>query len=385
MAPVKRIAKWIAAGFGVLLGVLALFLLFSYLRPNQSQVDASVVTETWPIVNDGRHNSNTDLIEWSGQLYLIHASAPFHFASADTYLSLKRSSDNGHTWEEVTRFGFQGEDIRDPKFAVIGGQLFIYALKNVDFAAEPYATVFSSSADGKTWSPFETVQPEGWLFWRPKTLDQRTWYVPAYWHEHGKSALLSSTDGKQWNIVSQIYEGDRNDETDVEFQPGGSLISTARLEFSDDYLGDQRGATLLSTSVAPYTQWVTHTKSLVTRLDGPALFSYNGNTYAVGRYQPELAWPFAQQGSILSRKRTALFQVKPDGLIYLTDLPSAGDTSYAGVVQRGEDLYVDYYTSDVNRDWFWLMGMVSPSEIRMARVNLPALEKLAQTKAAAAQ
>ena len=113
-----------------------------------------------------------------------------------------------------------------------------------------------------------------------------------------------------------------------------------------------------------------------------ALFSYYGSTYAVGRYQPDLAWPFAQQGSILSRKRTSLFQVKPEGLIYLTDLPSAGDTSYAGLVQRGDDLYVDYYTSDVTRDWFWLMGMISPSEIRMARVNLPALEKLAQAKAA---
>jgi hypothetical protein len=370
-----------AAGLGVLLGALALFLLFSYLRPNQSQVDTSVVVETWPAVSDGRHNSNTDLIEWNNQLYLIHASAPFHFASTDTYLSLKRSADNGRTWDEVTRFNVQGEDIRDPKFAIIGDQLFIYALKNVDFAAEPYATAYSSSTDGQTWTPFETVQPEGWLFWRPKTIDQRTWYVPAYWHEHGRSALLSSTDGKNWKIVSQIYEGDRNDETDIEFQPDGSLLSTARLEFSEDYIGDQRGSTLIATSDAPYTQWITHTKDLVTRLDGPALFSYNGNTYAVGRYQPELAWPFAQQGSILSRKRTSLFQVTPQGLIYLTDLPSAGDTSYAGIVQRGDDLYVDYYTSDVNRDWFWLMGMVSPSEIRMARVNLLALEQLAQAKA----
>jgi hypothetical protein len=380
MRRVKKIVKWIVIVFGVLLGALALFLLFSYLRPNESQVDPAVVVETWPAVNDGRHNSNTDLIEWNGAWYLIHASAPFHFASADTYLSLKRSTDNGRTWEEVTRFNVPGEDIRDPKFAIMGDQLFMYVLKNTDFAAEPYATAYASTADGKTWTPLADVQPQGWLFWRPKTIDQKTWYVPAYWHEHGKSALLSSTNGKTWKLVSQIYEGDRNDETDIEFQPNGSLISTARLEFSDDYIGDQRGSTLITTSKAPYTEWITHTKDLVTRLDGPALFSYKGNTYAVGRYQPELAWPFAQQGSILSRKRTSLFQVKPEGLIYLTDLPSAGDTSYAGLVQQGDDLYVDYYSSDVTRDWFWLMGMVSPSEIRMARVNLPALEKLAQTK-----
>ncbi len=385
MSRFKKILEWSIIVLSVPLGALALFLLFSYFRPNQSQVDTTVVVETWPAVNDGRHNSNTDLIEWKGQLYLVHASSPFHFGSTDTYLSLKRSVDDGRTWEEVTRFSVPGEDIRDPKFAIIGDQLFLYVLKNVAFTAEPYATAYSASDDGQTWTPFETVQPEGWLFWRPKTLDQQTWYVPAYWQEHGRSALLSSTDGKRWNLVSQIYEGDRNDETDIEFQPDGSLISTARLEFSDDYIGDQRGSTLIATSDAPYTQWITHTKDLTTRLDGPALFSYNDNTYAVGRYQPERAWPFAQQGSILSRKRTSLFQVKPEGLIYLTDLPSAGDTSYAGVVQRGDDLYVDYYTSDINRDWFWLMGMVTPSEIRMARVNLPALEKLAQAKATAAQ
>jgi hypothetical protein len=382
MRRARKIFKWIAIVLGVLLGALALFLLFSYLRPNQSQVDPAVVVETWPAVNDGRHNSNTDLIEWNGVWYLIHASSPFHFGSTDTYLSLKRSSDDGRSWEEVRRFNVPGEDIRDPKFTVIGDQLFLYVLKNVAFTAEPYATAYSISADGTTWTPFEAVQPEGWLFWRPKTIDQQTWYVPAYWHEHGKSALLSSTDGQTWNIVSQIYEGDRNDETDIEFQPDGSVLSTARLEFSEDYIGDQRGSTLIATSAAPYTEWIMHTKDLLTRLDGPALFSYNGNTYAVGRYQPDLAWPFAQQGSIMSRKRTSLFQVKPEGLIYLTDLPSAGDTSYAGLVQRGDDLYVDYYTSDINRDWFWLMGMVSPSEIRMARVNLPALEKLAQAKAA---
>lgn len=381
MARVQKILKWLSGALGILLGVLILFLVFSYLRPNQAQVDTSVVVETWPAVDDGRHNSNTDLVDWHGQLYLIQASAPFHFASTDTYLEIKRSTDNGDTWAEVTRFNVQGEDIRDPKFAVIGERLFIYALKNVDFAAEPYATVYSSSTDGQTWSPFQPVQPEGWLFWRPKSIDKQTWYVPAYWHEHGRSVLLRSTDGQTWQIVSQIYEGDRNDETDIEFQPDGSVIATARLEFSDDYIGDQRGATLIATSIAPYTQWQVSTKSLVTRLDGPALFSYHGNTYAVGRYQPDLAWPFAQQGSILSRKRTSLFQIKPEGLIYLTDLPSAGDTSYSGVVQRGDDLYVDYYTSDVTHDWFWLMGMVSPSEIRMAHVNLPALEQLAQAKA----
>jgi hypothetical protein len=49
-------------------------------------------------------------------------------------------------------------------------------------------------------------------------------------------------------------------------------------------------------------------------------------------------------------------------------------------VQRGDELYAEYHASDVTRDWFWLMGMVNPSEIHMARVNLPALERLAESR-----
>jgi hypothetical protein len=66
--------------------------------------------------------------------------------------------------------------------------------------------------------------------------------------------------------------------------------------------------------------------------------------------------------------------------VRLSDLPSAGDTSYAGVVLRGGALWVSYYTSDVNRDFPWALGMVRASDIRMARVDLASLAKLAAEK-----
>ena len=53
--------------------------------------------------------------------------------------------------------------------------------------------------------------------------------------------------------------------------------------------------------------------------------------------------------------------------------PSSGDTSYAGVVLRGDDLYVDYYTSRIDRDWPWLLAMFLPTDIRMARVPVAVL------------
>lgn len=78
-----------------------------------------------------------------------------------------------------------------------------------------------------------------------------------------------------------------------------------------------------------------------------------------------------------SRKRTSVFLVEEDGPRYLTDLPSAGDTSYAGIVIRGDELFTSYYTSDIEQDYAWLLGMFRPSSIRMARIDLPALERLA--------
>jgi hypothetical protein len=59
--------------------------------------------------------------------------------------------------------------------------------------------------------------------------------------------------------------------------------------------------------------------------------------------------------------------VEPTRLAWLSDLPSAGDTSYARVVRRGDELYVDYYTSRPDRDCPWLLGRFLPSDVRMAR------------------
>jgi hypothetical protein len=188
-------------------------------------------------------------------------------------------------------------------------------------------------------------------------------------------------------MVSMINEGERNDETEIQFLPEGGLIATARLEygsFADGAFGDPRGATLIAVSEPPYGTWTELTQSRVTRLDGPYLFTYHDRTYAVGRYQPDLghSGPLTAQGSVLARKRTALFEVRRDGLAYLTDLPSAGDTSYVGLVVDGDTAYVSYYTSAIQHDYAWLLGMLSPSQVRMAKVDLKALEALADQTAA---
>jgi hypothetical protein len=371
--------EWLGIAIGVIAVGLAALLGYWMLRPNRAVVDSFLDMETWDAVADGRHNSNTDLIFWRGHFYLVHAASPYHMGSQRCTLVVRRSPD-AHHWENVARLNRPGEDIRDPKFAAIGDRLLLYALPNKGLRALPYGTVYSTSGDGVRWTEFAAIDHPGWLFWRPKTRDGMSWYVAAYWHEHGKSILLTSTDGICWSPVSSINEGDGNDETDLEFLADGRVLCTARLEVTpDNPLGHPDACTLIAVAPPPYREWRC-ARSQVTRLDGPALFACDGRVFAVARHQPGRRGPLTRLGGVLSRKRTALFLVEESRIVHLSDLPSGGDTSYAGVVLRDGYLYASYYTSDIARDYPWIIGMLASSDIRIARVPLEPLARLAESR-----
>lgn len=382
----KKIFKTIGSLLGLLVLGVVLLLAYWYLRPNRAQVNTDIIVDSWNIASNGQHNSNTDMISWNGETYLAYVTSPYHFSNEASTIHIKHSSDFGRTWTEDSTFNPDGNDIRDPKFLIVGKRLFLYALDNNAFNPEPYQSVYSYSEDGKDWSPLEVVPDmDGWLFWRPKTQDGVTFYNAVYWYHHGRSALIKSTDGIHWEIVSIINEGERNDETEIIFLPDGRLLATARLEYDESSLegalGDPRGSTLITVSAPPYTTWTERTQSLVTRLDGPYLFLYHDRVYVIGRYQPDLghSGPLTPQGSALARKRTALYEVREDGLIHITDLPSSGDTSYVGLVLDGDTAYASYYTSPIDHDFAWIMGMFLPTSVRMAQIDLPAMQALADT------
>ncbi len=365
----------------LVVAALASTLGYWFLRPNRAAVDAALGLESWDVVRDGLHNSNTDLIEWNDGFLLAHAASPYHLGSKACRIILRFSQD-GREWTRLAELRMPGEDIRDPKLARIGGKLFLYALPNRGLAAKPYGTVYATSDDGQIWSSFAPIDLPGWLLWRPKTRDGNTWYAGAYWHEHGKSALLSSRDGVHWAIESVVHGDEGNDETDVELLRDGRILLTARLEMAaDSAFGHRDAGTLLALADPPYREW-SRARSTLTRLDGPALFQHGGRVYAVARHQPGPRHALNQLGGVFSRKRTAIFLVEPDRLVHLTDLPSAGDTSYAGVVVRDGAAWISYYTSDISSDYPWLLGMLAASDIRLARVSLEKLEAVATMKGA---
>jgi len=373
------VLRLLVTAFGLLLLAGVALLVYAWLRPNRAAIDPRLALEHWDVVSDGEHNSNTDMIEWRGDFLLVHDARPYHLGTPDSRLVVRRSPD-ARRWETLARLHVPGKDIRDPKLAVIEDRLFLYALPNSGTMATPERTLLATSEDGATWTPFEPVGPDGWLFWRPKSPDGgATWYVPAYWKDHGEAILLRSSDGRRWERIATIHRGAGNDETDIEFLPDGRLLATARLEVTPDSIrGHADAGTAIVVAAPPYTEWDQTGFSQVTRLDGPALFRLDDTIFAVARHQPEPRGRLTRLGGALARKRTAIFRVEPERLVHLTDLPSAGDTSYAGVVVRDGAVYVDYYTSRIDRDFPWLLGMFLRSDVRMARIPVDSLLALSR-------
>ncbi|MGA2297484.1 MAG: hypothetical protein ABSG15_08055 [FCB group bacterium] len=363
----------------IVMAIISGLLVYWYTRPNESKQRAELSIETWEIVNDGKHNAFTDLVYWKGSFYLAYTASHFHSGSIKSKIVIMTSTD-AKKWKELKQLDANGNDIRDPKFAIVKNRLFLFALENAHFFASPTKSVYSISNDGRIWSNVKEINYDGWLIWRPKTSDSITWYAPFYWKNRGESFLLKSSDFKNWSIVSKIYRGDNTSETEITFLNDSTLIAVGRMECSDNIFESPEGFTIIFQSSFPYNKWSSYKKSFVTRLDGPVLFTYKGNVYAIGRYQSLSMGLTRYFGGLFSRKRTAIFIIKNYNLIYLSDLLSGGDTSYPGVVIIGDELYFSYYTSDITKDYPWVLGMFNPTSVRVGRLNLKTLEKFANSK-----
>jgi len=273
--------------------------------------------------------------------------------------------------------------LRDPKFAVIGDRLFIYLLYNIIWTAAPHQTLYTVTNDGISWTEIQPLDPDGWLFWRPKTMNDTVWYCPAYEKGMERTAVFRSLDGIQWAFVSDIVAGLSVNETEIEFTKDGQMTAVARLRGTKGDFGDNRAGTIVGYAEHPFTDWRLHRNS-ITRLDGPLLFSIEERLFAAGRFQPERDnWLF-QQGTIMSRKRTSLFEVVNGRLVYLSDLPSSGDTSYPGVVRYKGKIVIGYYSSDIRFDPPWILGMFSKSGIQVLELPVSNLLTLANAKAGSA-
>jgi len=405
MKAVRCILKILGGLFILPLVLVSLLMFYWDLRtPPSFETDPVLKLSHWTAVSSDnmntRHNSNTDLTFFRGNYYLIHAQTKWHLEDRNGRLLVHRSRD-AKKWTKVAEITVPDIDVRDPKFAVIKNRLFVYFLPNLHFDPFPETTYWTVSEDGEIWkvpSELKTVTVlgkgrtgrqvkvtgGGWKLWRPKTPDRKTWYVAATGkksqYPHWITVLLKSTDGLQWEEVSELYTTFRTDEPAIEFMRDKGIIATLRcggMGTKGYEFGNPTANTVIASSAPPYKDW-SYSHSFITRLDGETLFRVGNRIFAAGRSH---LGPRFDMGNHLARKRTSLYEVKRDRLIHLFDLPSNGDTGYTGVVQKRGSVYVSYYTCPVKKDYPWIIGICfySKTDVRMARFNTRGLIKYANS------
>lgn len=355
-----------------LLGFLVLsIVLYWIFRRNRDLVLPGLRIEVAEIVKDNSHNAFTDLSWWKGRFYLVYIASPSHFANRKSKLVILSSSEFSE-WHEICRLQCEGKDIRDPKIVVIDDQLFVYALLNESFDPKPVGTVFTCSKDGVDWSSMQKIEPGGWLFGHPKTGDGKDWFVAAHNSDFDQVVLFHSKDGIRWDSCAIIARQKGLDETAIEIMEN-EMIAISRFEPEGGLFGSDLGGTLVLKSKIPFNDWVKTDEIHPNRIDSPLLFRIGDQIFAIGRYQPATKWLFQKQGSVFSRKRTAIYKLDGNRLVYISSLPSNGDTAYAGSVVRGGKVYVSYYSNRLDRDFPWIIGMMGRTRIITAIIETTAL------------
>lgn len=330
-----------------------------------------------------RHNENTDMIAWNGALWLVHRSAMSQTLGPNSALHVYQSLDGGQTFQQTALIPAPSDrDIRDPCFYIVGGQLYLKAITRVtppltesnrDTGVDS-VTVAMTSSDGFHWSPQQPIGPHMWSFWRIKEKDG-VYYSAAYEDGDQQVVLYSSTDGLTWTAGPLVYgiSADTPLETELTFMPGGKMLALVRMDGTDaELLGDQgRLRTKICWSAPPFASFSCPAEFLGQRLDGPVSFWWSGRLFVVGRKH--------LQGT--GKKRTSLYEIRGDfdgGALSIGEwgqLPSAGDTSYAGVVQTDDThVLLSWYSGDLVADPPWVLGMFDLTSIWLGPVDMSTLQ-----------
>jgi hypothetical protein len=360
---------------------------YPWLQDARVLVSGHDVTNTDCRTGICRHNENTDLIAWKGAIYLVHRTAKSQVLGPNSSLHIYRSTDSGKTFTETKRIPApsttdappDGRDLRDPHFYVVGDTLHIKALTRLPVTSVRDSrvdtiSVESHSTDGDTWSPLQPIGPTGWSFWRIREHAGR-YFTAAYADGDLKVTLFTSTDGIAWTQGADVYtvSEDTPLETELWFLPSGRLLALVRMDGTDAELLGSTGRlrTAVCWAQAPAYDHFDCPQTLDgQRLDGPLMYGWNDRLFVIARkhLQPT------------GKKRTSLFELGgtldggPLTIREWGELPSAGDTAYAGAAPIDKDrAVVSWYSGDLGDDESWIFGILALTDIWTATIDFSAL------------
>ena len=322
------------------------------------------------------HNENTDVVRFGGAIYVVHRTAQSQVLGPNSSLRVLRSDDEGASFSPVAVISApRDRDIRDPHFFEVDGKLAIKALTRLPFTSARDADVatvavaITTDDGGRSWSAPSPIGPPTWSFWRIKSR-AGVQYSAAYEDGDKSVKLFSSTGGSAWTPGAVIYDvaADTPLETELVFLRSGRLLALVRMDGTDRELlgGVGRLRTKVCWAEPPYASFSCPQELDGARLDGPLAFFHGSRLFVIARkHLPEL-----------NRKRTALYELRgtleggPLALVELAELPSAGDTSYAGIADLDADRsIVTWYSGELRSDHPWFLGMLEASDIWAATID----------------
>jgi hypothetical protein len=327
-----------------------------------------------------QHNENVDLIRWRDAIYLVHRTAMSQVLGDNSSLHIYRSTDEGRTFAQVfDQPALTGRDLRDPHFYIVGSQLYINAITRLprsyprDSMVDSISVAFRTS-DGVSWETINPIGPVTWSFWRVQVHDG-VYYSAAYEDGDQSVVLFSSTDGVTWTRGAPVYTVamDTPLETELVFLPSGKMMALVRMDGTDQELlgNDGRLRTKVCRAAPPYDSFDCSEEITGQRLDGPLALWWKSRLFVIARKH--------LPGDDM-RKRTALFELSGDfetGPLSVREwgeLPSAGDTAYAGAVALHDGrILTAWYSSNIQLDQPWIIGMLDATDIWRATLDLTRL------------
>lgn len=286
------------------------------------------------------HNAFTDLIRYDGKFYCTFREGETHWSEGANGKIRVIVSENGESWKPTALLSMEG-DLRDPKLSITpDNQLMLTCFRRFNptrYPDEHEQTFAYFSRDGHNWSkPVEIGTEDRWL-WRITWYDGKAYGI-SYGGAEGEppfnsprfARLLISDDGRAFESIARF---DHAGESTIRFTQDGTAYCLFR---------SQQNRGLLGISSPDYQNWTW--KDLQIQIGGPDMIQLDdGRFLAVVRlYEGE--------------QRTSVCWLSPETgtLTEALELPSGGDTSYAGMVEHDGYLWVSYYSSHEEKTAIYL-------------------------------
>jgi hypothetical protein len=252
-------------------------------------------------------------------------------------------SSNGKTWVPYAEVAEAGVDLRAPKLEVTPDGKRLYLLCEGVGAARAgelnQRPRFSTSSDGKVWTPPQKLLAQGDWLWRATLHPSEKKFHGTVFNPHPTTGgpkpepewslkTYTSNDGSVWQLSSLLQVPGQPNESVMRFLRDGRAVVLLRRDG-----GDKRGA--IGMSSAPYRDW--KFAPLPVLIQGPNLIELDdGSLIAASRGRGTT--PGAHL--ILSRLVLSPLSFEP-----VLELPSGGDCGDPGMVWHENHLWVSYHSS----------------------------------------